>query len=931
MTNRIQFGKSVIFFSNICIFTAIIFGGIGLFVLADTVMAEENIPQQAEDGTIELNAVMADIHNPVDGINAKLETYDGKPNIGYWADARTWIEWKVFIDTPGQFDVIAELAVNEPTSSFEVVIDDQIQTVSVSSTESYSHFSKVTLPQINIDQPGEHSLQIRPIMSKWNPINLRSITLIPIKHALNQETILEWVTQKCHPIYTFSCVDSALYASGDKLHLEIAISKSSYLSDRNSFSGDLYVLISLQDAFFFFNDQGQFLPFNPFSDTISSVFKYKTFENEPVGNIALLEYYFPEIINPLSLTFYAVLVKPDEHLTSETMTSNLSIHSINITKGINHEKLQHEISKLHIQPSDKALQNIMNYRMMSLSDSIKQGFSLILEEENEAILLQQQNMIRSIQIDGQLSDWENSGCIYEDNQNDTTPLNSSLPIEVYEPSDDLKRYGFIHGNDFMYCMVEPVTMPSEGTEYHYRINLLTPDNKLAYAIVWTSFRDVVQEWDTDSGTFIKYITTDDAVFAKKDVFEAKIPAEILYNLPQYYHIEAVVWHEYKNSLDVNWNPNLETSIETQYGYKYCLDVFCQYAEKMNLVPDDPFPIVQAITEGYIYKIAEDDIRPVIINDGLEMIKQAEQSMSYSFAGQKPLKELPIEALLSWADRSMMFGGYRYAGLSVLKSGQLNKDAYEFLVLHPSDLVTCRTMMDTHGLIDTQSLSNTMFNIEDWLWQKNKYRRYYIQTIIELYESNPEYWEVVYQESLEEHETGDVNIATVNGVDINKGSIFSASFEVNYLFQNSFFYGNCVDVTAIALAFHKAIGIPSIHFMYGLIADDYYKEIHSFPMYYSSQADTWFNYLNGGNNTGLGTYDVLYLIDRPQVGSNYQMFNKELPKGDSLVITTRTYPVRVSQSQWISINDDGYPMSELKKYMFNFITSSDTEFTSLETQ
>ncbi|SLM31928.1 hypothetical protein MTBBW1_50051 [Desulfamplus magnetovallimortis] len=637
----------------------------------------------------------------------------------------------------------------------------------------------------------------------------------------------------------------------------------------------------------------------------------------------------------LLITGDKVLIGDQEITLNETSLNN-DICDVTL------DMLKISISQLKNQPSNEALQNITNYVSESNSKIVTQALYHIMEYENSELLAENQNRVSNIIIDGEIFDWANVENIHEDHENDITAIDSSLPIGAYLKSDDLKKDGVIHGNSFIYCMLEPFEMPQNEDEYHYRINILTSDNKLVYAFVWTNYGNFIQEWDTQNGTFIRNIDEERAEFAKKTAFEAKIPTDKLNNMPEYYHTQAVVWHEYKNSLDSNYIWSLDTSIENRYGYRYSLDVFCQYAEKIDLTPNDPFPIIQAITEGYIYKLAENEIRPTVIDDGLEMIKQSAKSMEYCFSGQIPLTETSIEALLLWADRSIMFGGYRGTNLDLLKSGRLNKDAYDFLILKPSVLDISRAIIQNNGLMESEDLANTMLNIENFLWQKNKYRRYYIEDILALYESNPEYWAVVYEESLQELETGDINITTVNGTNINKGAIFSASFQVDYLNDYGIFYGNCVDVTAVATAFHKAIGIPSTFFTYGAVSGGYFKEIHSFPIYYSSQDDMWFNYEKGGNGLyGYSSenpeesehYNVFFTINRPQIGSDWKMFYKEsdingndiedgdTDNGDMIIISTRSYPIKMTESEWTSINK-GYQMNELKKYIFCPVSSYD---------
>ena len=102
----------------------------------------------------------------------------------------------------------------------------------------------------------------------------------------------------------------------------------------------------------------------------------------------------------------------------------------------------------------------------------------------------------------------------------------------------------------------------------------------------------------------------------------------------------------------------------QYLYKYnrySLEHLCQYAERIEFIPDVPFPVIMALTEGYLYKMCQTDIKDRMIRDGIEMMKQAELAGEYEFKDQTPLKELDLTALLAWANRSTMYGGYNSMG------------------------------------------------------------------------------------------------------------------------------------------------------------------------------------------------------------------------------------------------------------------------------
>ena len=62
---------------------------------------EKVLPKPGPDGVLVLAAELADIHNPGYGEHARVETRYGAPNIGYWHDARAWLERHGLIDGAG--------------------------------------------------------------------------------------------------------------------------------------------------------------------------------------------------------------------------------------------------------------------------------------------------------------------------------------------------------------------------------------------------------------------------------------------------------------------------------------------------------------------------------------------------------------------------------------------------------------------------------------------------------------------------------------------------------------------------------------------------------------------------------------------------------------------------------------------------------------
>jgi len=135
---------------------------------------EAVLPGQEADGTLVLPADLAEIH----GGGAQLEAVGGRPNIGYWTNARDWLSWRFKLSKPGRFDVTASVATPAESSKFELAVGDQKLIAEVAGTGSYQTFTTVKLGAIELKQSTDE-LTIKPVRDQWQAINLRSITLKP--------------------------------------------------------------------------------------------------------------------------------------------------------------------------------------------------------------------------------------------------------------------------------------------------------------------------------------------------------------------------------------------------------------------------------------------------------------------------------------------------------------------------------------------------------------------------------------------------------------------------------------------------------------------------------------------------------------------------------------------------------------------------------
>ena len=121
---------------------------------------------------------MAYIHNNEGSRQARVQQReDTSNNIGYWTDANAWVEWSFEVDQPGQYEILAELAVEQERSRFRIELTGRQKSVEVLSTGSYYRYANKSLGTIHIDKAGEYTLSIKPEKDAWQPINLRRLEL----------------------------------------------------------------------------------------------------------------------------------------------------------------------------------------------------------------------------------------------------------------------------------------------------------------------------------------------------------------------------------------------------------------------------------------------------------------------------------------------------------------------------------------------------------------------------------------------------------------------------------------------------------------------------------------------------------------------------------------------------------------------------------
>lgn len=139
---------------------------------------ESPLPALGDHGALVLSAEAAYIHNNEGSRQARVQRREDSPNnIGYWTDANAWVEWSFKVDQPGQYEILAELAVERESSRFCIELTGRRKSVEALSTGSYYRYANRPLGTFHIDKAGEYTLSIKPDKAAWQPINLRRLVL----------------------------------------------------------------------------------------------------------------------------------------------------------------------------------------------------------------------------------------------------------------------------------------------------------------------------------------------------------------------------------------------------------------------------------------------------------------------------------------------------------------------------------------------------------------------------------------------------------------------------------------------------------------------------------------------------------------------------------------------------------------------------------
>jgi hypothetical protein len=133
-----------------------------------------------KDGVITLSALEAIIH----GETAQYETGKNRDNIGFWTDPDDYVEWTFRAHGEATFQVEA-LVATTAASNLKVTIVGHGATLTTTfpcpETGDYGKFATAKGAILGVPAAGIYSLTVKPVKDGWQPVNLKSIRLVPTK------------------------------------------------------------------------------------------------------------------------------------------------------------------------------------------------------------------------------------------------------------------------------------------------------------------------------------------------------------------------------------------------------------------------------------------------------------------------------------------------------------------------------------------------------------------------------------------------------------------------------------------------------------------------------------------------------------------------------------------------------------------------------
>jgi len=104
----------------------------------------------------------------------------GLDNLGFWTESGDWAEWPIEVQRPGRYKVVFTVATYGNNVGVRVSAGGETLVGRVARTGSYTKFVDQEMGVLSVPKAGVVRLSVR-CGDNWSPINLRAVTLRPLK------------------------------------------------------------------------------------------------------------------------------------------------------------------------------------------------------------------------------------------------------------------------------------------------------------------------------------------------------------------------------------------------------------------------------------------------------------------------------------------------------------------------------------------------------------------------------------------------------------------------------------------------------------------------------------------------------------------------------------------------------------------------------
>ena len=138
-----------------------------------------DLTKPGPEGTLVLEAAHAEPH----GKRIKAQTKGGEPNLGFWDNFDDYASWAFQLAQPGKYEIILRASSVRAENQVAIEVGTQKISGTIPKTSSWADFTDVKAGTVEISQPGQLTLNVRPVgeAKNWKAINLASVTLRPVK------------------------------------------------------------------------------------------------------------------------------------------------------------------------------------------------------------------------------------------------------------------------------------------------------------------------------------------------------------------------------------------------------------------------------------------------------------------------------------------------------------------------------------------------------------------------------------------------------------------------------------------------------------------------------------------------------------------------------------------------------------------------------